>query len=159
MVRREIICSNYKWLDPEGCQGMNELPSLHMMIRQKNICFRLPSFVIMWFSILKLSHFSSVTCQKVRISRSIHTIMDSWACHSLVGHTYCWFICRLLALGLMEYNTDWEAIHKRFLPCKSTHQVLWALDFNLFFFFQRVFVKYIKREFYTNEYKVPKTIR
>ncbi|KGN55860.1 uncharacterized protein LOC101210537 [Cucumis sativus] len=29
----------------------------------------------------------------------------------------------LLALGLMEYNTDWEAIHKRFLPCKSTHQI------------------------------------
>ncbi|XP_038903861.1 uncharacterized protein LOC120090341 isoform X2 [Benincasa hispida] len=29
----------------------------------------------------------------------------------------------LLALGLMEYNTDWEAIHRRFLPCKSTHQI------------------------------------
>ncbi|KAL0417333.1 UNVERIFIED_CONTAM: hypothetical protein Slati_3565200 [Sesamum latifolium] len=28
----------------------------------------------------------------------------------------------LLALGLMEYNTDWKAIQQRFLPCKSRHQ-------------------------------------
>ncbi|GJN29417.1 hypothetical protein PR202_gb17643 [Eleusine coracana subsp. coracana] len=30
---------------------------------------------------------------------------------------------RLLAFGLMEYNNDWGAIQKRFLPCKSTHQI------------------------------------
>ncbi|CAO2177723.1 unnamed protein product [Urochloa humidicola] len=30
---------------------------------------------------------------------------------------------RLLALGIQEYNNDWEAIHKRFLPCKSKHQI------------------------------------
>ncbi|KQJ88273.1 uncharacterized protein LOC100833724 [Brachypodium distachyon] len=30
---------------------------------------------------------------------------------------------RLLALGLLEYNNDWGAIQKRFLPCKSTHQI------------------------------------
>ncbi|XP_047325609.1 uncharacterized protein LOC124929323 [Impatiens glandulifera] len=29
----------------------------------------------------------------------------------------------LLALGLMEYNTDWETIQQRFLPCKSKHQI------------------------------------
>ncbi|KAJ4950656.1 hypothetical protein NE237_027488 [Protea cynaroides] len=29
----------------------------------------------------------------------------------------------LLALGLMEYNTDWKAIQLRFLPCKSKHQI------------------------------------
>ncbi|KAL6861174.1 hypothetical protein ACP4OV_016874 [Aristida adscensionis] len=29
---------------------------------------------------------------------------------------------RLLALGLLEYNNDWGAIQKRFLPCKSKHQ-------------------------------------
>ncbi|XP_051123295.1 uncharacterized protein LOC127246113 [Andrographis paniculata] len=29
----------------------------------------------------------------------------------------------LLALGLMEYNTDWKAIQLRFLPCKSRHQI------------------------------------
>ncbi|CDP04401.1 unnamed protein product [Coffea canephora] len=29
----------------------------------------------------------------------------------------------LLALGLMEYNTDWKAIQQRFLPCKSKHQI------------------------------------
>ncbi|KAL8041733.1 hypothetical protein ABFS82_09G003300 [Erythranthe guttata] len=29
----------------------------------------------------------------------------------------------LLALGLMEYNNDWKAIQKRFLPCKSRHQI------------------------------------
>ncbi|KAL2243837.1 UNVERIFIED_CONTAM: GON-4-like protein [Sesamum indicum] len=29
----------------------------------------------------------------------------------------------LLALGLMEYNTDWKAIQQRFLPCKSRHQI------------------------------------
>ncbi|XP_027351228.1 uncharacterized protein LOC113862330 isoform X2 [Abrus precatorius] len=29
----------------------------------------------------------------------------------------------LLALGIMEYNTDWKAIQQRFLPCKSTHQI------------------------------------
>ncbi|XP_038689681.1 uncharacterized protein LOC119988639 isoform X2 [Tripterygium wilfordii] len=28
----------------------------------------------------------------------------------------------LLALGMMEYNTDWKAIQQRFLPCKSKHQ-------------------------------------
>ncbi|XP_062233411.1 uncharacterized protein LOC133930712 [Phragmites australis] len=30
---------------------------------------------------------------------------------------------RLLALGLQEYNNDWGAIQKRFLPCKSKHQI------------------------------------
>ncbi|KAF5194152.1 Homeodomain-like superfamily protein [Thalictrum thalictroides] len=30
---------------------------------------------------------------------------------------------RLLAMGLMEYNTDWKAIQQRFLPCKSKHQI------------------------------------
>ncbi|CAK7351221.1 unnamed protein product [Dovyalis caffra] len=29
----------------------------------------------------------------------------------------------LLALGIMEYNTDWKAIQERFLPCKSKHQI------------------------------------
>ncbi|KAI7992946.1 Myb-like protein O [Camellia lanceoleosa] len=29
----------------------------------------------------------------------------------------------LLALGLMEYNTDWKAIQQRFLPCKTKHQI------------------------------------
>ncbi|EPS74726.1 hypothetical protein M569_00028, partial [Genlisea aurea] len=29
----------------------------------------------------------------------------------------------LLAMGLMEYNTDWKAIQQRFLPCKSRHQI------------------------------------
>lgn len=29
----------------------------------------------------------------------------------------------LLALGLMEYNTDWKAIQQRFLPCKSRPQI------------------------------------
>ncbi|KAG6639015.1 hypothetical protein CIPAW_10G071100 [Carya illinoinensis] len=29
----------------------------------------------------------------------------------------------LLALGLMEYNTDWKAIQQRFLPCKLKHQI------------------------------------
>lgn len=29
----------------------------------------------------------------------------------------------LLALGLMECNSDWEAIQQRFLPCKSKHQI------------------------------------
>ncbi|KAI5447216.1 hypothetical protein KIW84_014895 [Lathyrus oleraceus] len=29
----------------------------------------------------------------------------------------------LLALGILEYNTDWEAIQQRFLPSKSTHQI------------------------------------
>ncbi|GAV85021.1 Myb_DNA-bind_6 domain-containing protein [Cephalotus follicularis] len=29
----------------------------------------------------------------------------------------------LLALGLLEYNSDWKAIQKRFLPCKSKHQI------------------------------------
>ncbi|XP_047316707.1 uncharacterized protein LOC124920296 [Impatiens glandulifera] len=29
----------------------------------------------------------------------------------------------LLALGLMEFNTDWKAIQQRFLPCKSKHQI------------------------------------
>ncbi|KAM0884960.1 hypothetical protein ACQ4PT_030659 [Festuca glaucescens] len=29
----------------------------------------------------------------------------------------------LLALGILEYNSDWDAIQKRFLPCKSTHQI------------------------------------
>ncbi|KAF3451721.1 hypothetical protein FNV43_RR07817 [Rhamnella rubrinervis] len=29
----------------------------------------------------------------------------------------------LLALGLMEYNTDWKTIQQRFLPCKSKHQI------------------------------------
>ncbi|GJN00694.1 hypothetical protein PR202_ga17891 [Eleusine coracana subsp. coracana] len=29
----------------------------------------------------------------------------------------------LLAFGLLEYNNDWGAIQKRFLPCKSTHQI------------------------------------
>ncbi|CAD6219612.1 unnamed protein product [Miscanthus lutarioriparius] len=30
---------------------------------------------------------------------------------------------RLLALGILEYNNDWAAIQKRFLPCKSKHQI------------------------------------
>ncbi|WVZ82191.1 hypothetical protein U9M48_029479 [Paspalum notatum var. saurae] len=30
---------------------------------------------------------------------------------------------RLLALGIQEYNNDWGAIQKRFLPCKSKHQI------------------------------------
>lgn len=29
----------------------------------------------------------------------------------------------LLALGLMEYNSDWKAIQQRYLPCKSKHQI------------------------------------
>ncbi|KAL5150784.1 Myb-like protein O [Glycine soja] len=29
----------------------------------------------------------------------------------------------LLALGIMEYNTDWKAIQQRFLPCKTKHQI------------------------------------
>lgn len=29
----------------------------------------------------------------------------------------------LLARGLMEYNNDWEAIQKHFLPCKTPHQI------------------------------------
>ncbi|MCL7034361.1 hypothetical protein MKW94_010913 [Papaver nudicaule] len=29
----------------------------------------------------------------------------------------------LLALGMMEHNTDWKAIQQRFLPCKSKHQI------------------------------------
>ncbi|XP_020095391.1 uncharacterized protein LOC109715022 [Ananas comosus] len=29
----------------------------------------------------------------------------------------------LLAMGLMEYNNDWGAIQKHFLPCKSKHQI------------------------------------
>ncbi|CAM0952735.1 unnamed protein product [Alopecurus aequalis] len=29
----------------------------------------------------------------------------------------------LLALGILEYNNNWGAIQKRFLPCKSTHQI------------------------------------
>ncbi|RZC59661.1 hypothetical protein C5167_006960 [Papaver somniferum] len=29
----------------------------------------------------------------------------------------------LLALGMMEYNTDWKAIQQRFLPCKYKHQI------------------------------------
>ncbi|OMO76799.1 hypothetical protein CCACVL1_15405 [Corchorus capsularis] len=29
----------------------------------------------------------------------------------------------LLALGIMEYNSDWKAIQQRFLPCKSKHQI------------------------------------
>lgn len=37
--------------------------------------------------------------------------------------------CSLLALGLMEYNTDWKAIQQRFLPCKSEHQVSFYLDY------------------------------
>ncbi|KAL5708580.1 hypothetical protein ACHQM5_019362 [Ranunculus cassubicifolius] len=30
---------------------------------------------------------------------------------------------KLLAMGIMEYNTDWDAIKQRFLPCKSKHQI------------------------------------
>ncbi|CAN0926683.1 Kinesin-like protein KIN-5B [Linum grandiflorum] len=30
----------------------------------------------------------------------------------------------LLALGMMEYNTDWKAIQQRFLPSKSKHQAV-----------------------------------
>ncbi|KAK6917293.1 hypothetical protein RJ641_018044 [Dillenia turbinata] len=29
----------------------------------------------------------------------------------------------LLALGMMEFNTDWKLIQQRFLPCKSKHQI------------------------------------
>ncbi|GLT83273.1 hypothetical protein SLE2022_015710 [Rubroshorea leprosula] len=29
----------------------------------------------------------------------------------------------LLALGLMEFNSDWKAIQQRFLPCKNGHQI------------------------------------
>lgn len=32
--------------------------------------------------------------------------------------------CRLLALGILEYNSDWKAIKQRFLPCKGEHQVI-----------------------------------
>ncbi|KAF2609890.1 hypothetical protein F2Q70_00008277 [Brassica cretica] len=31
----------------------------------------------------------------------------------------------LLALGIMEYNSDWKAIKQRFLPCKSEHQIFY----------------------------------
>ncbi|WZZ13163.1 hypothetical protein YC2023_106252 [Brassica napus] len=30
----------------------------------------------------------------------------------------------LLALGIMEYNSDWKAIKQRFLPCKGEHQAV-----------------------------------
>lgn len=30
---------------------------------------------------------------------------------------------RLLAMGMMEYNTDWGKIQQRYLPCKSKHQI------------------------------------
>jgi hypothetical protein len=30
----------------------------------------------------------------------------------------------LLALGIMEYNSDWKAIKQRFLPSKGEHQVI-----------------------------------
>jgi len=36
---------------------------------------------------------------------------------------------RLLALGIQEYNNDWGAIQKRFLPCKSKHQVFFVTHF------------------------------
>lgn len=39
------------------------------------------------------------------------------------------FYCRLLASGLMEYNTDWKLIQQCFLPCKSKHQVTCDMDF------------------------------
>uniref|UniRef100_A0A1J3HTE4 GON-4-like protein n=1 Tax=Noccaea caerulescens TaxID=107243 RepID=A0A1J3HTE4_NOCCA len=29
----------------------------------------------------------------------------------------------LLALGIIEYNSDWKAIKQRFLPCKGEHQI------------------------------------
>ncbi|CAA7031939.1 unnamed protein product [Microthlaspi erraticum] len=29
----------------------------------------------------------------------------------------------LLALGILEYNSDWKAIKQRFLPCKGEHQI------------------------------------
>ncbi|GAB2242479.1 hypothetical protein Droror1_Dr00019254 [Drosera rotundifolia] len=29
----------------------------------------------------------------------------------------------LLAMGMMEYNTDWKLIQQRFLPCKTKHQI------------------------------------
>ncbi|KAJ0014525.1 hypothetical protein Pint_21845 [Pistacia integerrima] len=29
----------------------------------------------------------------------------------------------LLALGMMEYNSNWKAIQQRFLPCKTKHQI------------------------------------
>ncbi|TXG71867.1 hypothetical protein EZV62_000446 [Acer yangbiense] len=32
--------------------------------------------------------------------------------------------CRLLALGMMEYNTDWKAIQRRLLPCKISIRYL-----------------------------------
>lgn len=38
-------------------------------------------------------------------------------------HVKLEFYCRLLASGLMQYNTDWKAIQQRFLPSKSKHQV------------------------------------
>lgn len=31
--------------------------------------------------------------------------------------------CRLLALGLQEFNSDWERIQQRFLPTKTPHQI------------------------------------
>ncbi|KAM3319132.1 hypothetical protein P3S67_006332 [Capsicum chacoense] len=34
------------------------------------------------------------------------------------------FTDALLALDLMEYNTDWNAIQQRYLPCKSEHQAV-----------------------------------
>jgi len=38
------------------------------------------------------------------------------------------FGCRLFALGIMEYNTDWKVIQQLFLPCKSKHQVVFIMD-------------------------------
>lgn len=47
-------------------------------------------------------------------------------------HLFIWYLLRrLLAMGLMECNTDWKAIQQRFLPCKSKHQVISFLDLAL----------------------------
>jgi hypothetical protein len=50
----------------------------------------------------------------------------------LTLHVYFCFSIRLLAMGLMDYNTDWEAIQKHYLPCKSKHQVIIIYFSNVF---------------------------
>lgn len=80
-------------------------------IKFDNFC----STCLVWYHILP---FSIAWLYNIQIQLCYH--LFSWLCNIL---TLC-SACRLLALGLLEYNNDWEAIQKRFLPCKSTHQVL-----------------------------------